>query len=100
MHLEQGDWFHIDSKYIDAFDGIISLQTLSWLPDYRIPLENLCALNPKWIALTSLFYEGKITYYIRLDDEEEDRTCYYNVCLKSKSCLFSMDSIILSMNLL
>ena len=79
VHLEQGDWFHLGSKYVNAFDGIISLQTLSWLSDYKVPLENLCALHPKWIALTSLFYEGKITYWIRLDDEEENRTCYYNV---------------------
>ena len=71
--------FSIAPKYSGAFDGIVSLQSLSWLSDYKVPLENLCNLNPQWIALTSLFYEGKITYWIRLDDEEEDRECYYNV---------------------
>ncbi len=79
VRLEQGDWFHINPKYVNAFNGIISLQTLSWLSDYKVPIEKLCELNPDWISLTSLFYEGRITYYIRLEDEEEKRTCYYNI---------------------
>jgi ubiquinone/menaquinone biosynthesis C-methylase UbiE len=44
----------------NQFDGVISLQTLSWLPDYRVALDAMAALAPKWIALTSLFFDGPV----------------------------------------
>lgn len=61
-----GDWFDIESKWIDTFDGIISFQTLSWLSEYEIPLKALAKLNPRWKAVSSLFYEGDIDYSIKL----------------------------------
>ena len=42
------------------FGGIISLQTLSWLPGYEKALNEIVSLSPKWIALTSLFFDGPI----------------------------------------
>lgn len=86
VEFTQGDWYNLEKKWIDFFDGIISFQTLSWLSDYREPIEHLCELNPEWIALSSLFYEGKINYYIQVDDHEEqfdgwgkDGKSYYNI---------------------
>lgn len=53
--LYQGDWFEPDTCLREKFDGIISFQTLFWLPEYQEPLRNLSELNPKCIAISSLF---------------------------------------------
>lgn len=83
--LCQGDWFHLDEKWINKFDGIISFQTLSWLPEYYESLKQLAMLNPKWIAISSLFYEGDIEYTIKLRnyyrtlENKEYEEEYYNI---------------------
>ncbi len=83
--LYQGDWFHLDTKWRDQFDGIISFQTLSWLSEYHEPLRQLAELNPKWIAISSLFYEGDIEYsitlknYYRVSNGKEYEKQYYNI---------------------
>ncbi len=84
--IEYGNWFDMDPKYIGKFDGIVSFQTLLVLKDYKNPLRALAELEPKWIVLTSLFYEGKINFYTVVDDHErndegwgEDGKRYYNV---------------------
>ena len=59
-HLAQGDLYKIDATNINAFDGIISLATLSWLPDFESAAECLIDLNPEWVAATSLFYNGPV----------------------------------------
>ena len=41
-------------------DGILFLQTMSWLTNWRESLLQLGNLNSKWIAMSSLFYEGFI----------------------------------------
>ncbi|MCM1232435.1 MAG: class I SAM-dependent methyltransferase [Ruminococcus flavefaciens] len=33
--FEVGDIYKLDKKYANQFDGVICLQTLSWLPDYK-----------------------------------------------------------------
>lgn len=83
--LHWGDWFSLDAKWVNQFDGIISFQTLSWLSEYQNPLKQLALLNPKWIALSSLFYEGDIEYTIKLKDyyrpqkDKEYEEMYYNI---------------------
>ena len=42
------------------FDGIVSLQTISWLSDYKKVIAAMSAWRPKWISFTSLFYDGPI----------------------------------------
>lgn len=70
IQFEEADCFNLSDKYINRFDGVISLQTLSWLPEYQRPLEQICKLNPSWIALSSLFYDGKINYTISIENYE------------------------------
>ena len=83
--LCEGDWFHMDPKWIRAFDGIISFQTVLMFPDYREALQKLADLQPEWIAFSSLFYEGNIEYtnkfrdYYRPAEKEEYTEYYYNV---------------------
>ena len=61
------------------------METLSWLEDWKIPLDKILELNPKWIAIFSLFYEGKISYQIKLQDYEKSvssdgfEIAYYNI---------------------
>ena len=83
--LEYGDLYNLDpEKYADKFEGIISIQTLSWLPEYEIALSELIKLNPDWISLTSLFYEGLIDAKIEIhsynnpQDKNSFRTISYN----------------------
>jgi len=86
IKFEKADCFNLSKKYINQFDGVISLQTLSWLPEYQRPLEQICMLNPKWIAASSLFYDGKINYTISIENyerptsEAEFSKVNYNIC--------------------
>lgn len=56
-----GDIHSVGSHFNSGeFDGILCMQTLSWLPDYDKALDAMVSLSPNWIALTSLFYDGPI----------------------------------------
>ena len=85
VSLETGDWYNLDKRYINAFDGVITVQSLSWLEDWKVPLEKIIELNPRWIGLSSLFYEGRIEYQIKLMDYERNdeigdhEESYYNI---------------------
>lgn len=80
-----GDWFNVDCKWVNAFDGVISFQSVLMFPDYREALSKLVALQPDWIAFSSLFYEGDIEYvnmfrnYYRPTNGKEYTECYYNI---------------------
>lgn len=79
VRVEQGDWFNLSDKYINYFKGIVSFQTISWLSDYKDAILSLCKLNPEWIAMSGLFYPGKINFYIRMDNHESPGEPYYNI---------------------
>ena len=68
--LKTGDWYNLDSGLIGKFDGVISLETLSWLEDWKRPIDAIIELNPEWMAFSSLFYEGRVNYSIRIEDYE------------------------------
>jgi trans-aconitate methyltransferase len=76
--IEQGDLYELEN-YRGKFDGILNLQTLSWLPDVEKPLCALCELTPKWIALTSLFYDGPLNTIIQVTESDSGKTHNYNV---------------------
>jgi len=78
LNFIQGDWYNL--KLNEDYDSCISLQTLSWLPDYQDPLIAIFnSLKPKWIALTSLFYEGDITCRVEVDEHTRSRKTFYNI---------------------
>lgn len=85
IQFKYGDVFSLGNEFQNKYDGIISLQTLSWLPEFKRPLEQICKLNPKWIAFSSLLYEGNINYTISLENYErptedsEFSQVYYNI---------------------
>lgn len=76
--FEQGNCFSLEKR--SNVDGVISLQTLSWLTEYETPLREIMRkINPQWIALTSLFYEGDISCMIQLEEHKEKRKYNYNI---------------------
>lgn len=81
--LEVGNVYDLDQKHVDAYDGIVSLQTLSWLPGFEEPLERMFDLRGKWLALTSLFYDGPVSCEISVKHYDEalqqDYDNYYNI---------------------
>lgn len=58
--LVKGDIFNLPKKYRKACEGLISIQTLSWFPEFKTPLKKMVDLKPNWIALTSLFFDGRV----------------------------------------
>lgn len=63
-----GNLYHLSPKLKNKFDCVVSYQTLSWLPEYKKPIESMMGLNPKYIALTSLFFDGPVEYRIVIKD--------------------------------
>jgi SAM-dependent methyltransferase len=83
---EYGDLYNLDlEKYANRFEGITCYQTLSWLPDYEKALDGIIKLNPDWISLTSLFYEGLVDCKIEVQSYKSPqgknsfRTISYNI---------------------
>lgn len=70
IKLSVGDWYHLDEGLIGRYDGVISLETLSWMDEWKRPIDAVVNLRPKWMAFSSLFYEGKIHYKIKMEDHE------------------------------
>jgi hypothetical protein len=81
--LEVGDIYNLDVKYVSMYEGVVSFQTVSWLPDFRAPFLAMANLAPQWIAITSLFYDGYVscaTEITEYDDALEiHREHFYNV---------------------
>lgn len=66
--LEVGDWFNLGTKYSNMFDGIFSVHSFCTLKNIEAPLNALIELNPNWIALNSLFYEGPLDILTHIRD--------------------------------
>ncbi len=78
LSFEQGDWYNL--RLDRNYDGCVSLQTLSWLPDFEHPVISIFKdVKPKWIGLTSLFYEGDITCRIEVEEHKRKRKTFYNI---------------------
>ncbi len=78
MRFRNVDWFNLDAT--DEFDAVISLQTLSWLPESGEPMRQIFEkIHPKWIALSSLFYEGDISCTIEVNEHSRDKKYFYNI---------------------
>ena len=79
------DCYHLNPDLKNRYKGIVSFQTLSWLPEYYEAIRCMTELGADWIALSSLFYEGDIDYTIQLKDytrasnEKVYTEYYYNI---------------------
>lgn len=78
LEFRRVNW--MDLPETGEFDGVISLQTLSWLPTAEEPLVQIFTkFQPKWIALTSLFYEGDISCTVSVKEHAHEKSYFYNV---------------------
>ena len=81
--LVQGDIYKLDEAYRSVFDGIVSFQTLSWLPEFKEPITAMSKLRAKWMALTSLFYDGPLSCTIDVQDYDATlqpcKESFYNI---------------------
>jgi SAM-dependent methyltransferase len=79
LDFEVADLYKLENRQF-VCDGVVSLQTLSWLEGLDEPMISVFTkLKPKWIALSSLFYEGDITATVIIDEHMRNRKSFYNV---------------------
>lgn len=79
LDFDTGDWFDLGNKW-GGVDGVISIQTLSWLPEIQTPMKQIFEMiKPNWIGLSSLFYEGDISARIEVFEHCKPRKTFYNV---------------------
>jgi len=77
LNFVQGDF----EKFLEfeGTYGVVSLQTLSWLDDFRPTLANVFGnIKPNWLGVTSLFYEGDITAQTKIIEHKYSRHANYN----------------------
>ena len=78
LSIKRLDWFKLIAE--TTFDGLISLQSLSWLPELEKPLKiALQNLSPNWFAFTSLFYGGEITSHIDVRAHKNEKRMQQNI---------------------
>lgn len=68
LTLETGDWFKLDKKYINQFDGIFNIHTFCCFKKLDSALDAIVELNPRWMAFNSLFYDGPLDVLIHIRD--------------------------------
>ena len=67
LKLKKGNILNIKKNYINNFELITSLGTLSWIKEYEKASLQMIKLNPKYIALSSLFWEGLLDFNIKIN---------------------------------
>lgn len=78
LSFELGDWFQLESKNRNA-DGVISLQTISWIEELNKPLEEIFTkIQPNWVGLSGLFFEGDISCRTEVIEHTKGRSVSYN----------------------
>jgi hypothetical protein len=70
LKFETVDWFAMADSYRGRFDGIINVHTLCCFKRVEPAIEAVCALEPRWIAFNSLFYEGPLDVMIHIRDHD------------------------------
>lgn len=79
-----GDLFNLPNTLKNRYSGLIFLQSL-FMFDYKKAIKCLTDLNPNWIAISSLCYEGNVEYtievkdYTRGDENNDCLRCNYNI---------------------
>lgn len=66
--LHQGDLFALEPSHTGAYEGVISYHTLMGFPAFEPVLDILTGLGPRWIGISSLFYDGPLTCRTEITD--------------------------------
>ena len=78
--LLYGDAYALEDCALPKPDGVIAVQTISWMPDEVGFIESVCKLDPDWIALTGLLIPGPRSFRCQInnDDAPQAGINYYN----------------------
>jgi hypothetical protein len=78
--LIDGDVYAFDEKGFPDTDGVIALQTISWLPDEIGFIKTAASFDPEWIAITGLMIPGPRSFrcLVNNDDDPTNNVNYYN----------------------
>lgn len=68
--LEAGDIWKLPAEWKGRFDGITVIHTLCVFRRIEPFIEALMALQPRWIAINSLFYPGPLDVLVHIRDHE------------------------------
>ena len=80
LSFEEGSWFTPPPPQHFRVDGVVSLQTLSWLPEGLSSMVSIFRnFEPGFVALSSLFYDGEISCRIEVTEHLRQRSSFYNV---------------------
>lgn len=66
LSYEVADWFNMPETYRGRFDGVVSIHAVCCLKHIEDALNPFFALQPRWIAINSLFYEGPLDVLIHI----------------------------------
>ena len=83
--FEPGDIYALADQFGQkSFDLSVCKQTLSWLPSYERPVEELMAVTRRAVFISSLFYDGRIDFETRVREHTTDAgrdgyNAFYNV---------------------
>jgi SAM-dependent methyltransferase len=87
VELTEGDLFKIDKQLVSGRPyhrlGLVSLQTVMML-DWRECFQAFLRMEPDWIAVNSIFYDGPVDFRTNITEYDEEhqelRNFNYNVC--------------------
>jgi SAM-dependent methyltransferase len=85
VNFEPGDIYALSDQFgAKSFDLSVCKQTISWLPSYEKPDEELMAVTRRAVFISSLFYDGRIDFETRVrehttDAGREGYNAFYNV---------------------
>jgi SAM-dependent methyltransferase len=65
INFSHGNIFNLNNKLNNKFDVALSIQTLSWVKDYKLAIDNMIKLNCKYIVVSSLFFRGLVDFSIK-----------------------------------
>lgn len=84
----------IKDKSLNNPDGIISEKTFCTFKNIELVLNNLIGLNPKWIAINSLFFDGNLDVLIHTrNTSKKNNINYQDSNPDSDFNIFSLDNI-------
>lgn len=68
--LQTADIWNLPPEWTGAFDGVTVIHTLCVFKQIEPVLDRLLALQPRWLAINSLFYEGPLDVLIHIRSHE------------------------------
>lgn len=83
--FEPGDIYALADQFgKKSFDLSVCKQTLSWLPSYEKPVEELMSVTRRAVFISSLFYDGRIDFETRVREHTTEAgrdgyNAFYNV---------------------